>query len=215
MIQRLRRRHPPSRSHAMTRNARQLLRRIMTRVTKSHSIRRRPIRSANKPPKLMTRTARRYIATIRLCTRRVTTKTRDVRIQPRRDRKTNATAVASMTRRTSRRVMPRVIERDVETPQRRKRFDSPALRVRVTNRANLTALIGKLLRVTTGARRVRIFARQRRLRRIVWPPVTEQARQPRVLAPVMFELRIIRLGQHAVTAHKHTRNDKRDNQPDL
>lgn len=58
----------------------------------------------------------------------------------------------------------RVIEPDVETAQRRKRFDFSALHVRVTDRADRALRICELLRVTAGARRVVRFARQRRLR---------------------------------------------------
>jgi hypothetical protein len=48
----------------------------------------------------------------------------------------------------------RVIESGVEAPQRWKRFHLSALRVRMTDRTNLTRWICELLRVTTRARRV-------------------------------------------------------------
>ena len=59
-----------------------------------------------------------------------------------------------MTCRTRRaRVLP-VIEHDVETPQRRKRFDLSALRVCMADRTHLIRTICELLRVTTRARRM-------------------------------------------------------------
>lgn len=96
----------------------------------------------------------------------MTTKTRHVSIHPRRDRERYTAATATMTSRTTRaqrRVFP-VIEFDVETLQRRKGLNLPALRVGVTNRADRISFIRKLLLVTTRARRVCGFARQRRLR---------------------------------------------------
>ena len=96
----------------------------------------------------------------------MTTKTRHVSIHPRRDRERHTAATATMTSRTTRaqrRVFP-VIEFDVETLQRRKSLNLPALRVGVTNRADRISFIRKLLLVTTRTRRVSGFARQRWLR---------------------------------------------------
>src|SRR5689334_16948979 len=96
-----------------------------------------------------------------------------------------------MTSRTAcavRRVL-RVIELHVETAQRRKRFHLSTLHIGMTNRADLTLIVCKLLRVATGARRVTGFARQRRLRRVVLATMTEQTRQARMLRVVVLEPR--------------------------
>ena len=90
-----------------------------------------------------------------------------------------------------------VIESDVETPQRRKRFHLSALRIGMADRTNLTRRVCKLLLVTTRARCVRSLARQGRLRRIAVASMTEQTRQPRMLWIVMFELRVVRLRVNA------------------
>ena len=90
----------------------------------------------------------------------------------------------------------RVIESDVETLQRRKRFHLSALRVCMTDRAHPTRRICELLRVTTRARRMRSFARQRRLRGVVFTTVTKQTGKPRVVLIVVFELRVRSFGHH-------------------
>ena len=168
MIQRCRRRNLPSSSrtspHLMTRPTSQLLRRIVTCMTEPNSIGRRLLRSANQTPGLMTSAARRDVFSVCLRSRRVTAKTRDVSIQSRRNREPNTTTISTMTRGTSRTTVFRVIERRVETAQRWKRLDLSTLSIRVTDRADLTRLICKLLSVTAGARRMCGFARQRRLR---------------------------------------------------
>ena len=69
-----------------------------------------------------------------------------------------------MTSVTSRTTVLRVIEARIETAQPWKRFDLSALRVCVTDGADRARRVRELLRVTTGAWRVRSFARQRRLR---------------------------------------------------
>jgi len=140
----------------------------------------------------MTSAARRDVASICLCTRCVTAKTGDVSIQSRRNRESNATAISSMTSSAiGRACVFRVIEPDVETSQRRKCFDPSALRVCMTDSANLTCWICKLLRVTARARRVCCFAGQGRLRGVVFPSVAEQTRKPRVIGNIVFELRVI------------------------
>ena len=98
-----------------------------------------------------------------------------------------------MTRRASRAGMFRMIEPDVETLQRWKRFHLSTLRVRVADGTDLTCLIRELLLMTTRARRVRILARQHRSRFVVLATMTEQTWQPRVFRIVVFELRVIRL----------------------
>ena len=85
----------------------------------------------------------------------------------------------------------RMIEPDVKTSQRRKCFDLSALRVCMTDSANLTCWICELLRVTARARRVCCFAGQGGLRGVVFPSMAEQTRKPRMIAIIVFELRVI------------------------
>ena len=96
-----------------------------------------------------------------------------------------------MTGRTRSARVFRMIEARVETLQRRKRFDLSALHVRVTDRADRTRRVCELLLVTTGAGRMCSFAGQRGLRRVVLTPVAKQTGKPRVLAIVVFELRVV------------------------
>ena len=133
-------------------------------VTESNPVSRRLLRSANEAPELMTGTARRNVLSVCLRSRRVTTETRDMRIQARWDREPDAIAISAMTSRTRSRSMCGVIEPGVETTQRRKGFDLATLSVRVTNTANLTRRIRELLCVTTRTRRMRSLAGQGRLR---------------------------------------------------
>jgi len=112
----------------------------------------------------MTGAARRDVSPICLRARRVTTKTSDMSVLSRGNREPYATTISPVTSSTRRITVLRVIEPRVETAQRWKRFDLSALRVCVTDRADRARWICELLRVTTGARRVCSFARQRRLR---------------------------------------------------
>jgi hypothetical protein len=137
----------------------------MIRVAETHSKRRRLFRSANEPPELMTRAARRDVATARrLRTLSVTAKTCHVRVRPRRDRERNTATTSSMTTTALAARMLRMIELDIETPQRRKGLHLSTLRVCMANRTDLTSRIRELLLVTTCARRMIVFPRQRRLR---------------------------------------------------
>jgi len=129
-------------------------------MTEAHPKRTRLLRSADQTPGLMTRAARRVL--------RVTAKTSDMSIQSRRNREPHTTTIAPVTSRARHTIVLRVIECRVETTQRRKRFYLSTLRIRVTDRADRARWICELLRVTTRARRVSRFARQRRLRRIVF-----------------------------------------------
>ena len=119
VIQRERRSHlsplAQTGSDLVTFDARQLLRRIMTRMTKPDAIRRGLFGSANKATELVTRGARRNVAPIRFRVRSVTTKTRRVGVQPRGNRQCDAATAAPMTRRASGARMFRMIEPDVET----------------------------------------------------------------------------------------------------
>ena len=141
---------------------------LVTRMTKPNPKRRRLLRSSDQLSELMTRAARRDVFPIRLRTRRVTAKTSDVRIHSRRNREPDTTTIAPVTSGASRTVVPRVIEPRIKTPQRWKRFHLSALRVCVTDGADRARRVRELLRVTTCTRRVCSFARQRRLRRIVF-----------------------------------------------
>lgn len=85
----------------------------------------------------MTGAARRDIAPVRLCVRRVTAKTRDVSILPRRNRQPHTATVSPVTGSTRSIRVFRVIEPRVEATQWRKRLNLSALNVRVTDRADL------------------------------------------------------------------------------
>ena len=85
--------------------------------------------------------ARCDVASVCLCVRRMTAKTRDVRIQSRWNRERNATAIFSMTGYTTGRSVLRMIEPDIETAQRWKSFELSALNVRVTDSADFTCRI--------------------------------------------------------------------------
>ena len=89
----------------------------------------------------MTSAARRNVTSVCLSSGRVTTETGDVRIQTRRNRKTNAATVLFMTRRTRGVRMFRVVKPRVETAQRRKRFYFSALHVCVADGADLAGRI--------------------------------------------------------------------------
>jgi hypothetical protein len=87
MIQWYRRRHLSATrtacSDLMAISTRQLLRSIVTGVTKSYAISRCLFSDADETSELMTGTARRDVAAIYFCLRRVTAKARDVGIQSR------------------------------------------------------------------------------------------------------------------------------------
>lgn len=123
----------------MTRRTTQLFRRIMIRMTEPDTICRRLLRRAHQTSELMTSATRRDVSSVCLCIRRVTAKTSDMSVQPRRNRERNATTVSPVTTGTSstRSSVLRMIEPGVETAQRWKRFDLSALRIRVTDRADL------------------------------------------------------------------------------
>jgi len=94
----------------------------------------------------------------------VTTETRDVSARSRGNRQPDTPAISPMTIAASSSTVFCVIEARVETAQRRKSLHLSALRIRVTDRADLAGWIRKLLRVTACARRMCSFTRQRRLR---------------------------------------------------
>jgi len=136
----------------------------------------------------MTGAARRDVASIRLRVRYVTAKTRDVSIQPRRNRQPYTATIPPVTTSTRSIRVFRVIESRVKAAQRRKRLHLSALYIRVTDRADLARWICKLLRVTARARRVCSFAGQGRLRRVVLATMAKQTGKPGVIAIVVFKL---------------------------
>jgi hypothetical protein len=83
--------------------------------------------------------------------------------------------------------VPGVIESRAEARQSRERLHGSRLRVRMTDRANLTPGVCKLLRVATGAGRVVCLPRHRRPRVISFPSMTQEARQSRVVRVVVLE----------------------------
>lgn len=104
--------------------------------------------------------------------------------------------------------MSRMIKSDIETPQLWKRFDLAALRVCVADGTDLAGGICELLCVTTCAGRMRLFAGQRGLRRVALAAMTKQTRQPRMVAVIVFELRIIGLRERALIAGKNASNQQ-------
>ena len=176
-------------------------------MTEARSIGSRLFRGANEAAKLVTCAARRDVASARrLRAGSVTTETSYVRVHSRRNRQRHTTAAAPMTRRTisAGSGVFRVIEPDVETAQRWKRFHFSTLRVRVTDRTDLARSIRKLLLMTARTRRVRVFTRQRRLRCVVGPSMTEQTRQPRVIFVIVFELRVTGLSRSTLNTNAHS-----------
>lgn len=146
----------------------------------------------------MTGAARRDVAAVRLCVRRVTAEARDVSILPRRNRQSHTPTVSAVTSSTRSLRVFRVIEPRIKAAQRRKRLNLSALNIRMTDRADLAGRIGKLLCVTARARRVCSFARQGRLRRVVLATMAQQTGKPSVIAIVVFELREVSWFKHCV-----------------
>jgi hypothetical protein len=103
-----------------------------------------------------------------------------------------------------------MIEPDVETLQRWKRFHLSTLRVRVADGTDLTRLVRELLLMTTRARRVCILAGPGRLRGVALATMTKQTWQARVHRIVVFELRIIRLRNEPRRAGAGRKNYERN-----
>lgn len=74
-----------------------------------------------------------------------------------------------------------VIETGIKTLQRREIFHDSGFRIRMTNRADRAFIIGKLLRMTTDARRVSAFTGQADARRIVVAAMANQTRKLRMI----------------------------------
>jgi DNA-binding phage protein len=81
-----------------------------------------------------------------------------------------------------------MIESGVKATQRWKGLNLSALDIRVTDRADLTGWICKLLCVTARARCMSSFARQGWLWRVVLATMAKQTGKPSVIAIVVFEL---------------------------
>ena len=87
--------------------------------------------------------------------------------------------------------MSRVIKLHPEALQTRERFECARFHVRVTDGANRTLSIRKLLRVTTSARQVIGSARTFGNGRIRITAMTKQTREARVISGIVLKLRII------------------------
>ena len=142
MIQRLGRTYLPSLRHArlylMTLVAGYLQ---MFRVTETDAKRRHEFGRPRIAAQLMTRAARGNIATTRLCSRRMTSITGCVRIEPGRDRHSYARARRSMTgcaTDAAHRDVSRVIELHAKTLQVRKRFERARLHIRMADGTDRT-----------------------------------------------------------------------------
>lgn len=159
----------------------------MAGMTEANPISTSLLGSAHQTSGLMTGAARRDVLSVSLGSGRVTAKTGDVSIQSRGNREPNAATISPVTRGASSAGMFGVIEPRIETAQRGKGFHLPTLSVCVTDRADLARLICELLGVTAGAGCMCSFARQRRLRRIVFATMAKQTGKPRVITIVVFE----------------------------
>src|SRR6266496_1233715 len=143
---------------------------------------------------LMTRTTGRNIAAAGLCCRSVTLITSCVRVESRRYREGNAATRRSMTRRTTDTFhlhMQRVIKLHAKALQTWKRFQGSCFYVGVTDGADRTLRIRKLLRMTSGAGKVTGAARKLRARRISLATMTEKTRQPRMISAAVLKFRVI------------------------
>lgn len=153
--------------------------------SKSDSARRRP----HERLRPVANSTRRNIAPVRLRLRRVAAKTCVVRTEPGRNRESHTTIERPVTTTAPGIRMQRMIEPAAETSQRRKCLY--CLTICMADRANRTRATGKQRLMTTNTRCVFIFSGQRWLRGIGLTPVTQQARQPRVIRIVVVELRVV------------------------
>jgi hypothetical protein len=87
--------------------------------------------------------------------------------------------------------VPRVVELHAEAPERWKRFQRAGFHIGVTDGAERTFSILKLLRMTTCARQVIRSTRTFGHRCVRIAPMTKQARQARMISRVVLELRIV------------------------
>lgn len=154
-------------------------------VAEAHAVGRRPFRRPTVAADEVARAARGDVAPGVLRPRRVALVAGRVRREPRRDRERRAAPLGAVTRRAVRRRpragarVARVVEPDVEAPQRRKRLDRAGRRVRMTDLAERTRRVGELLCVAARARRVPGGADWPRS--VVFAAVAEETREARVL----------------------------------
>jgi hypothetical protein len=172
--------------HRMAARAIHRITRQMLAVAEVDRVAFRPVRNSPEIARLMAGSARPYIAAADLILRRMTSEASLMGRRSGGDRKRLARPHGPMTRRT--RCLPpmdTVIERDIETPERRKPFH----RVRgMTDVADRTLIVRKLLHMTAGTRRM---ARHLRCEKSRFPLVTKQTGHPGVLrAPVLKPAKI-------------------------
>ena len=135
--------------------------------------------------RLMTRIARSNIFFAAFRIRRMTLKTRIMRVQIFRNRKRNAVSKRFMTTRAiCLPLMFGVIKNRVETFQSRERFHRSAFRIRMTNRTDRAFIVGKLFGVTACTRNM---TDQFRSRRIIFAFVAERTRKTRVFGVRMLK----------------------------
>jgi hypothetical protein len=152
-------------------------------------------RCARIAAQLMAGSARRNITSTRLRARRVAAEAGSMRVEVGRNGHRHAVTSRTMASRathTSHVHVPRVIKLHSEAHQSRgKRFHRTRLRIGVTDCANRTVRLRKLLRVTTGARQMLRRARTLWDGRIRIATMTKQTWKSRVIAAVVLKLRVV------------------------
>jgi hypothetical protein len=111
-----------------------------------------------------------------------------------RDGKADATSRWAVTGRAAHAAhiyMARVIEFHSETLQARKSLQRSRLHIGMTNRADGTVGVGKLLRVASGTRQVTRTAGTFRNRRIGFATMAQQAWQARMIATAVHKLSVV------------------------
>ena len=136
--------------------ASQVLLRTMTHVAEIDPVSFRKDRCSRELPRLVTRTARRYVATGCLRARSMTLVTGHVGIKPCGNRESHTAQGRLMTAGAIYSLVPRVIEFHVKALEQGERFYGRLLRphVGVADRADRAGGSGELLCVTPGARRM-------------------------------------------------------------
>ena len=114
-----------------------------------------------------------------------------VSVEARRDRQCHASAsrpVTSSAANTLHGHVARVIERHAEALKTRERLHGARLHICMADRADRAVGVGKLLRVTTCARRVIRPSRKLRSRRVALATMTEETGQARMVSAVVQKL---------------------------
>ena len=208
-MKRLRRAHSSgTRLDSMTFVTTQPLRPIMLRMTETKT--KCPCRSGRPggPAQLMTSTAGGNVPTVRLRPRRVTRKAVGVCIEPRGYRQSDSATQWPVTTRTCRVSVARMVETRPKTRKPREGLDRSHLRVRMADSADLMVRVGKLLRMTTGARCVVRGAGHGRTRLVHFSSMAQKTRQSRVVWVVVFELR--KIGARALRRNLNRANHNRE-----